>query len=311
MTHDLTLFNDPQREAILHTEGPMLILAGARSGKTRVITHRIARLVKDGVPVSKILSMTFTNKAAREMSERVVRLIKGEHPVVSTFHSFCSRILRQDIHLLDPGYSTNFTILDMDDVRKAITEATAACNLDSTRFKPAFVGHFIDGCKNRGELPGEVTVNAPSDHDKYLRIYKHYQEHLRSMNTLDFGDLLTLTLHLFTSRGDVLQRWQERFDYIQIDEYQDTNHVQYQIARLLAARTGNLCVIGDADQSVYSWRGADIRNIVDFEHDFPGAKTIKLEQNYRCGQRILQAANAVIANNQRRKSKTLFTENSH
>ncbi|HIJ95310.1 MAG TPA: UvrD-helicase domain-containing protein [Desulfuromonadales bacterium] len=311
MTDDLTLFNDPQREAILHTDGPMLILAGAGSGKTRVITHRIARLVKDGVPVYKILSMTFTNKAAREMSERVTRLIKGERPVVSTFHSFCSRILRQDIHLLDPSYNSKFTILDMDDVRKAITESTAACNLDSTRFKPAFVGHFIDECKNRGELPGKVTVNAPCDHDKYLRIYTHYQEHLRNMNTVDFGDLLTLTLQLFQKNEEVLRRWQEHFDYIQIDEYQDTNHVQYQIARLLAARTGNLCVIGDADQSVYSWRGADIRNILDFEKDFPDAKIIKLEQNYRCGQRILQAANAVIANNQRRKSKTLFTENSH
>lgn len=311
MKHDLSIFNLPQREAILHTDGPMLILAGAGSGKTRVITHRIARLVKDGVPVYRILSMTFTNKAAKEMSERVARLIKGEPPIVSTFHSFCSRILRQDIHLLDPAYNSKFTILDVDDVRKAIIESTLACNIDSNKFKPAFVGHFIDDCKNKGELPEEVKLSNNYEDEINLRIYTHYQKHLKSMNTVDFGDLLALTLHLFNKRSDVLNRWQERFDFIQIDEYQDTNRVQYQIARLLAARTGNLCVIGDGDQSVYSWRGADIRNILDFEKDFPDAKVIKLEQNYRCGQRILEAANSVIANNQRRKSKTLFTENIH
>lgn len=311
MKHDLLLFNEPQREAILHTEGPLLVLAGAGSGKTRVITHRIARLVKDGVPVYKILSMTFTNKAAKEMSERVSRLINGEPAIVSTFHSFCARILRQEIHLLDPAYNSKFSILDTDDVRRVVIDSTSACNQDSTKCKPAFVENFIDDCKNKGLLPDEVDPKNSFQDEIYLRIYKEYQKSLKSMNSLDFGDLLTLTLHLFNKRPDVLKRWQERYDFIQIDEYQDTNRVQYKLARLLSARTRNLCVIGDGDQSVYSWRGADIRNILDFEKDFPDAKVIKLEQNYRSGQSILKAANAVIANNENRKSKNLFTQISH
>jgi DNA helicase-2/ATP-dependent DNA helicase PcrA len=311
MIKDLSMFNPPQREAILHTEGPLLVLAGAGSGKTRVITHRIARLVNEGIPVYKILSMTFTNKAAKEMAERVSRLISGEPPTISTFHSFCARILRQDIHLLNNHYNSKFSILDLDDVRRVVINSTLLCNLDSKQYKPAFVEHFIDDCKNKGLLPDEVDIKRDYRDEPYIRIYKEYQKHLCAMNALDFGDLLTLTLHLFNKRPDVLKRWQDRFDFIQIDEYQDTNRVQYQLARLLAARTRNLCVVGDGDQSVYSWRGADIRNILDFEKDFPDAKVIKLEQSYRCGQRILRAANAVIANNANRKSKNLFTENTH
>lgn len=300
--------NPPQKEAVLHGEGPLLILAGAGSGKTRVIVHRIAYLIKErSVPPWQILAVTFTNKAAGEMRERVEKLLGGgELPLISTFHSACARILRREIQHL--GYDANFAIYDDKDAEKLLKEIVAELNLDEKRYPVKSFIAAIDECKNAGKTPEDVPVGDFMA-EKVAQVYAAYQERLRKCNALDFGDLVLLTVRLFEQFPEVLARYQERYRWIQVDEYQDTNPVQYRLVRLLAGKRQNLCVVGDDDQSIYRWRGADIRNILDFEEDFPGVKVVKLEQNYRSTQNILAAAGAVVAKNRGRKGKTLWTEN--
>jgi len=300
--------NPPQKEAVLHGEGPLLILAGAGSGKTRVIVHRIAYLIKErSVPPWQILAVTFTNKAAGEMRERVEKLLGGgELPLISTFHSACARILRREIHHL--GYVANFAIYDDKDAEKLLKEIVAELNLDEKRYPVKSFIAAIDECKNAGKTPEDVPVGDFMA-EKVAQVYAAYQERLRKCNALDFGDLVLLTVRLFEQFPEVLVRYQERYRWIQVDEYQDTNPVQYRLVKLLAGKRQNLCVVGDDDQSIYRWRGADIRNILDFEEDFPEVKVVKLEQNYRSTQNILAAAGAVVAKNRGRKGKTLWTEN--
>ena len=313
MSLDISQFNKPQCEAILHNKGPLLVLAGAGSGKTRVITHRVARLIEDGVPPETILSLTFTNKAAKEMAHRVKAILPDVHPpLISTYHSFCVRVLRNNIHLLDPAYNSKFTILDSDDIRKVVLAAIVKAKVDPDDkiYKPAYIESYIDRNKNNGLLPDKAFDFTFTDIAQ-KKIYKEYQKILKSTNSVDFGDLLTLSLHLLTGHPEVLASWQKRFHWFQVDEYQDTNQVQYDIIRLLSGHTRNLLVVGDDAQAIYSFRGSDLGIILGFEKDFPDAKVIKLEQNYRCGQSILKAANAVIAVNVNKKEKLLFTENRH
>ncbi|MCM2357500.1 MAG: UvrD-helicase domain-containing protein [Geobacteraceae bacterium] len=301
--------NPPQREAVLHGEGPLLILAGAGSGKTRVIVHRIVHLVRElGVPPWQILAVTFTNKAAGEMRERVERLLGGgELPLIATFHSACARILRREIHHL--GYQRNFTIYDDKDAERLLKEIVAEQGLDEKRFPAKSFAAAIDDCKNAGRLPEELATGGDLFREKLGRVYAAYQERLQKCNALDFGDLVMLTVRLFETAPEVLARYREKFRWILVDEYQDTNPIQYRLIRLLAGERRNLCVVGDDDQSIYRWRGADIRNILDFEKDFPGVRVVKLEQNYRSTRTILTAAGAVVAKNRGRKAKTLWTEN--
>jgi DNA helicase-2/ATP-dependent DNA helicase PcrA len=300
--------NPPQKEAVLHGEGPLLILAGAGSGKTRVIVHRIAHLIKErGVPPWHILAVTFTNKAAGEMRQRVERLVgQVEMPAISTFHSACVRILRREIHHL--GYDPNFAIYDDKDSEKLLKEIVSELGLDDKRFPVRMFSAAIDDCKNAGILPGQMEADDPV-RQTVARVYAAYQERLKRCNALDFGDLLLLTVRLLEEAPGVLQAYRERYRWILVDEYQDTNPVQYRLVRLLAGERRNLCVVGDDDQSIYRWRGADIRNILDFEQDFPGVKVVKLEQNYRSTRTILTAAGRVVARNRGRKAKTLWTEN--
>jgi DNA helicase-2/ATP-dependent DNA helicase PcrA len=306
----LSHLNPPQKEAVLHGEGPLLILAGAGSGKTRVIVHRIAHLIKEmGVPPWQILAVTFTNKAAGEMRDRVEKLLgSGQLPLISTFHSACVRILRQEIEHL--GFSSSFAIYDDKDSEKLLKEIAAEMHLDEKRWSVKNLSAAIDDCKNAGQLPEDLEGDDPFV-VQLARVYKAYQERLRKSNALDFGDLVLLTVILFESHPEVLARYQERFQWLLVDEYQDTNPIQYRLVRLLAGKRRNLCVVGDDDQSIYRWRGADIRNILDFEHDFPGVKVVKLEQNYRSTKNILTAAGKVVARNRGRKPKTLWTENPH
>lgn len=304
----LAHLNKPQQQAVQHTEGPLLILAGAGSGKTRVITHRIVHLIrKHGVRPWHILAVTFTNKAAKEMAERVQQLL-GSHdtPLIATFHACCGRILRKDGHQL--GYDASFAIYDDKDSERLLKDVIRELNLDDKRFPPAGIGARIDDCKNRGLLPEELPTGDLWN-QQFIRIYAAYQERLKRCNALDFGDLILQAVRLFEQYPEVLVRWQQRFQWIMVDEYQDTNPVQYRLIRLLAGERRNLCVVGDDDQSIYSWRGADIRNILEFEKDFPGVTVIRLEQNYRSTPTILQAAGAVVARNYGRKPKTLWTEN--
>lgn len=300
--------NPPQKEAVLHGEGPLLILAGAGSGKTRVIVHRIAWLIREkGVPPWQILAVTFTNKAAGEMRERVEKLLGGgEVPLIATFHSACARILRREIHHL--GYDGNFAIYDDRDAEKLLKEIAAGLDLDEKRFPAKALAAAIDDCKNAGRLPEELPI-GDFFQEKLARVYAAYQERLRACNALDFGDLVLLTVRLFETVPEVLERYRERYRWLLVDEYQDTNPVQYRLIRLLAGELKNLCVVGDDDQSIYRWRGADIRNILDFEKDFPGVRVVKLEQNYRSTQTILAAAGRVVEKNRGRKRKTLWTEN--
>uniref|UniRef100_A0A831XG40 ATP-dependent DNA helicase n=1 Tax=Geobacter metallireducens TaxID=28232 RepID=A0A831XG40_GEOME len=300
--------NPPQREAVLHGEGPLLVLAGAGSGKTRVIVQRIAWLIRErGIPPWQILAVTFTNKAAGEMRERVERLVgTGEAPLIATFHSACARFLRRDIHHL--GYDSSFAIYDDKDAEKLLKEVIAGLGLDEKRFPPRSFAAAIDDCKNRGIPPEEIPTGDYSG-EILARVYGAYQERLKKCNALDFGDLLMLTVRLFEEHPEVLARYRDRYRWILVDEYQDTNPIQYRLVRLLAGERRNLCVVGDDDQSIYRWRGADIRNILDFEKDFPGVVTVKLEQNYRSTRNILAAAGAVVAKNRGRKSKTLWSEN--
>lgn len=304
--------NPRQQEAVLHTEGPLLILAGAGSGKTRVLTHRIAYLIEEKkVNPWNILAITFTNKAAGEMRERVDRLVQsGAGSVwVSTFHSLCVRILRRFIEYL--GYENNFTIYDSDDQKTLMKQVLKKLNLDSKQYRERDMMHIISGAKN--ELIGvdEFWKNAQGDWrmKKVAEVYEAYQAELKKNNALDFDDLIFKTVDLFRVNDQVLDYYQERFRYLMVDEYQDTNAAQFELISLLARRYQNLCVVGDDDQSIYKFRGADIGNILNFEETFPGAKVIKLEQNYRSTKNILDAANEVIRNNRGRKEKTLWTAN--
>ena len=304
----LSHLNKPQKQAVLHGAGPLLILAGAGSGKTRVITHRIGHLIRErGVRPVNILAVTFTNKAAKEMAERVRSLLGSDDiPLVATFHATCGRILRKEIHQL--GFDQNFVIYDDKDSERLLKELLRELDLDEKRFPPKTVGARIDDCKNRGLWPDELPLGDLWD-QRFSQIYAAYQDRLKRCNALDFGDLLLLTVRLFEQQPAVLARWQERFQWLLVDEYQDTNPVQYRLIRLLAGERKNLCVVGDDDQSIYSWRGADIRNILEFEKDFPAVTVIRLEQNYRSSSTILKAAGAVVAKNFGRKGKTLWTEN--
>ena len=304
--------NEPQKEAVLHTEGPLLILAGAGSGKTRVLTHRIAYLIEEqGVNPWNILAITFTNKAAGEMRQRVDSLVGfgSESIWVSTFHSACVRILRRYIDRL--GYDNRFTIYDTDDQKTLMKEVCRKVDLDTKRFKERMLLSVISSAKNEMILPGEFELNAGGDFAQLqiAKAYREYEAQLRSNNALDFDDLLVRTVQLLDTQPDVRESYQERFRYIMVDEYQDTNTVQFKLVSLLAGKYRNLCVVGDDDQSIYKFRGANIRNILDFEKEFPDARVIKLEQNYRSTENILNAANGVIRNNKGRKDKTLWTDN--
>lgn len=303
--------NKEQKEAALHTEGPLLLLAGAGSGKTRVLTHRIAYLIDEiGVNPWNILAITFTNKAAGEMRERVERLVGfGSDQIwVSTFHSTCVRILRRHIDKI--GYGNNFSIYDTDDQKTVIKDICKRLNVDTKMYKERSLMSAISSAKDELIGPVEFELSAMGDfHKKTVAgVYKEYQAMLKKSNALDFDDIIVKTIELFKSNQEVLENYQNRFRYIMVDEYQDTNMAQFELIRLLADKYRNLCVVGDDDQSIYKFRGANIRNILDFEKVYPETKVIKLEQNYRSTQSILDAANAVIRNNTRRKDKALWTQ---
>ncbi len=304
--------NGPQREAVYHTEGPLLILAGAGSGKTRVLTHRIAYLIEEkGINPWNILAITFTNKAAGEMRERVDQIVGfgAESIWVSTFHSTCVRILRRHIDRL--GYDTNFTIYDTDDQKTLMKDVCKRLQIDTKVYRERNLLAAISAAKNELITPEEYRLQAEGDfgRQKIASVYEEYEKQMRANNALDFDDLLLKAVQLFQTQPEVLDYYQERFRYIMIDEYQDTNTVQFQLVSLLAAKYRNLCVVGDDDQSIYKFRGANIRNILNFEQVFEDARVIKLEQNYRSTSTILDAANAVIRNNRGRKEKTLWTDN--
>ena len=306
----LDKLNPEQRAAVEQTQGPLLVLAGAGSGKTRVLTCRIAHLIDSGVPAWKILAITFTNKAAREMVERVDALSgeSGKDAWVSTFHSCCARILRRDIEKL--GYKREFAIYDEDDRMTVIKGVAKSLELNDKEFPPKAIKAAISDAKNRMLTPREWLKDAGDNfrNRKLCEAYEKYEIALRGNNALDFDDLLIKTLELLSEHPPVLQYYQDKFDYVLVDEYQDTNIAQYQFVRLMAGGKRNLCVVGDDDQSIYGWRGADIRNILEFEKDFPDCKVIKLEQNYRSTANILDAANQVIAHNAGRKEKALWTQ---
>lgn len=303
--------NDRQCEAVKHTEGPLLITAGAGSGKTKVLTCRIAHLLELGVAPYRILAITFTNKAAKEMKERVTNLVGAQADSIwlSTFHSFCAKLLRFEIDGFH-GYTRNFTIYDSSDQLVLVKDCLKKLNLDDKQFTPRSVLGTISSAKNV-LMDAKAFAAKASDfyEQKVADVYAMYQEKLRENNAVDFDDLLFLAVRLLQENEEVREKYQSRFQYILVDEYQDTNHAQYALTKILAARWRNICVVGDADQSIYAWRGADIRNIIDFTRDYPDAASIKLEQNYRSTKTILHAANAVIDNNESRPKKTLWTEN--
>lgn len=307
---NLNDLNPQQRAAVVKTEGPLLVLAGAGSGKTRVLTYRVAYLVEKGVAPWHILAITFTNKAAREMQERVRALVGegAEDAWVSTFHSCCARILRRDIEKL--GYKRQFAIYDEDDRMQVIRGVAKALNLGDKEFPPKQIRAVISDAKNRMLTPAEWLKESGGDFRsrKLYEAYRDYEAALKGNNALDFDDLLIKALELLADHPPVLEYYRDKFRYILVDEYQDTNAAQYALVRLLAGERHNLCVVGDDDQSIYGWRGADIRNILEFEKDFPECETIKLEQNYRSTGNILDAANQVIAHNGGRKEKVLWTE---
>lgn len=303
--------NDRQCEAVKHTEGPLLITAGAGSGKTKVLTCRIAHLLELGVAPYRILAITFTNKAAKEMKERVTNLVGAQADSIwlSTFHSFCAKLLRFEVDGFH-GYTRNFTIYDSSDQLVLVKDCLKKLNLDDKQFMPRSVLGTISSAKNV-LMDAKAFAAKASDfyEQKVADVYVLYQEKLRENNAVDFDDLLFLAVRLLQEKEDIREKYQSRFQYILVDEYQDTNHAQYALTKILAARWRNICVVGDADQSIYAWRGADIRNIIDFTRDYPDAASIKLEQNYRSTKTILHAANAVIDNNESRPKKTLWTEN--
>ncbi|MDD5623965.1 MAG: UvrD-helicase domain-containing protein [Candidatus Peribacteraceae bacterium] len=313
--------NEPQRQAVEHTQGPLLILAGAGSGKTRALTHRIAHLIHQGIPPWQILAVTFTNKAAKEMKHRIENLLhitEGEDlaawgsrsaklPVMGTFHSICARILRKDIEKL--GRDRSFVIYDQDDQEKLVKEILKKANIDEAELKPRATLGYIGRFKCEALGPAQAAEQATTPRmQRVIEAYKAYEHALRAANALDFDDLILEVVRLFHEMPEVLNRYQETWRFLNVDEYQDTNHAQYLFITLLAQKYRNLCVIGDPDQSIYAFRGADIRNILDFEKEYPQALRIKLEQNYRSTQLILSAADAVIAANPQRPEKTMWTE---
>jgi DNA helicase II / ATP-dependent DNA helicase PcrA len=311
MTPDLSALNPAQRDAVATTEGPLLVLAGAGSGKTRVLTHRIAHIVGElAVEPGRILAITFTNKAAAEMRGRLGALVG---PVartmwVMTFHALCVRILRREADLL--GHTASFTIYDDDDRKRMIASVLAELDIDAKRFPASMFAGRISSAKNELVSPEEYAATASTPPEKLTaKVFPVYQQRLEQANAMDFDDLLAGTVRLFREHPDALGRWRDRFSYILVDEYQDTNHAQYELVNMLAEPHRNLMVVGDDDQSIYSWRGADIRNILEFEKDYPDAMVVRLEQNYRSTKTILEAANHVVANNADRKPKTLWTAN--
>ena len=308
---DLNKLNREQRCAAETLQGPVLILAGAGSGKTRALTYRLANLIDHGVPSYKILALTFTNKAAKEMKKRVADLIgqkEADDAWISTFHSTCARILRRDIEKL--GYNRSFAIYDDDDQNRVMKEILKKLNIDENFISTREIRGKISDAKNRLMNPDDWFRSSSRDRRCSLihDVMVEYEKRMKTLNALDFDDLLLKTLVLFAEHPPVLQAYKERFTYVMVDEYQDTNKAQYEMVRMLTSDSRNLCVVGDDDQSIYGWRGADIRNILDFEKDYPDAKVIKLEQNYRSTANILDAANQVIARNQGRKDKKLWTE---
>ena len=303
--------NNEQREAVQYTEGPLLVIAGAGSGKTSVLTRRIAYLLEHNkVAPWSVLAITFTNKAAKEMRERVAKLVGSvaEDMWVSTFHSMCVRILRREIESL--GYTNHFTILDAADQLTAVKQVCDEQNLDVKRFEPRMLSGAISNFKNQLNTPDRALKMAGNKHEQVVaQVYERYQTKLKAINALDFDDLIMKTVQLFENFPQVLDFYQKKFQYVLVDEYQDTNHSQYRLVKLLAERHKNLCVVGDSDQSIYRWRGADVSNILSFERDYPNAKVVKLEQNYRSTKMVLQAANGVISQNSKRPDKVLWTEN--
>ncbi|MBP1048054.1 DNA helicase PcrA [Enterococcus sp. BWM-S5] len=303
--------NPKQAEAVLHTEGPLLVMAGAGSGKTRVLTHRIAYLIEEkDVNPWNILAITFTNKAAKEMKERVARLLEhgGEDVWISTFHSMCVRILRRNVDQI--GYNRNFTIIDSSEQKTLMKRVMAELNIDPKKYDPRTLLGTISNAKNELQTPEKMAELQGSIYEEIAaKCYDRYQRELRNNQCMDFDDLIMNTIRLFDEQPDTLAFYQNKFHYIHVDEYQDTNHAQYMLVNMLADRFRNLCVVGDADQSIYGWRGADMQNILDFEKDYSDASVILLEQNYRSTKKILSAANDVIKNNRNRKAKNLWTEN--
>ncbi|MDP6409615.1 MAG: UvrD-helicase domain-containing protein [Planctomycetota bacterium] len=301
--------NEPQRAAVTHAEGPLLILAGPGSGKTRVVTHRIAWLVTEhGVRPDEILAITFTNQAAREMRERVERMLPLGGSWICTFHSMCARFLRREIEVLGGGWTRDFSIYDTSDRNALIKKILREKNYDRTRFRPAAVGGWISDWKNGPDAGSMPNEGDGIEEEVLSRVMRAYEEALRSSNALDFDDLLLKTLAVFENHPGVRDAYSSRFRFVSVDEYQDTNRVQYLLTRHLSSYHGNVAVCGDPDQSIYAWRGADLRNILDFEQDFGAPRVIKLEQNYRSTRTILAAAQAVIRNNSERKEKDLWSE---
>lgn len=308
-------FNPEQQIAVDHNEGPLLILAGAGSGKTRVLTHRVARLILEGrAAPQEILAVTFTNKASKEMQHRIYSILSDSglnlqsDIWVSTFHSICVRILRQHLELL--GYTPGFSIYDDGDQLSQIKKVLETLKLDEEVFVPKTIRSRINSAKNLGLNPGDIIASRMMGADqRQAEIYLTYEKLMKQSNALDFGDLLLKTHDLFIHYPGLLEQYQKRFKYILVDEYQDTNHIQYKLIKLLSSATRNLCVVGDEDQSIYGWRGADIKNILDFEKDFPEAKIVKLERNYRSTKNIVLAASQVISRNSQRKEKNIYTDN--
>ncbi|UOF92812.1 DNA helicase PcrA [Fodinisporobacter ferrooxydans] len=304
--------NPQQREAVSHQYGPLLIMAGAGSGKTSVLTRRIAYLISKRVAPWSILAITFTNKAAKEMKERIAKLVGNvaEDIWVSTFHAMCVRILRRDIEKI--GFSSTFTVLDASDQLTAIKQCMSELNIDAKKFEPRAIQTLISQAKNELQSVKKFQEQKQYANDYFGKlagnVYEQYQKKLRMNNSLDFDDLIMKTIELFETHPDVLEFYQKKFQFIHVDEYQDTNHAQYKLIKVLAEAHYNLCVVGDSDQSIYRWRGADISNILNFERDYANATVIKLEQNYRSTKTILQAANQVIANNRSRKAKNLWSD---
>jgi len=302
--------NPTQKEAVLHTEGPLLIFAGAGSGKTRVLTYRVAHLIEQGIDPYHIVAITFTNKAAKEMRERITQITaEGDQVWVSTFHAACTRILRREIEVL--GYTGNFSIYDTADTTRLIKDCVKELNLNEANYPAKSVAHVISAQKNELISPAEYerTTAGSFREGNIANIYDLYQKRLKAANALDFDDIIFKTVELLRDHDDIRLKYQNRFRYVMVDEYQDTNHAQYELVRLFSGYAQNLCVVGDDDQSIYGWRGANIENILRFEKDYPGTKVVKLEENYRSSQTILDAANAVINNNESRAEKQLWTQN--
>ncbi len=310
MSRLLDALNQPQRDAVAGTEGPLLVVAGAGSGKTRVLTHRLAYIIDQGMAKPwEVLAVTFTNKAAGEMKERIEALLGFDisRMWVSTFHSFCARFLRMEAAGLN--YPTNFSILDDDDSRSIVNRSLKEIGISGSQFAPAAVLRRISSAKNKLIDAEQFANDAEGYYDQQVaRVYSLYEHKIRNSAAFDFDDLIGQSVKLLSENDDVRQRWQQRFKYLMVDEYQDTNHAQYMLLKALVGQHRNICVVGDDDQSIYGWRGADISNILSFESDFPGAKVVKLEQNYRSTQTILSAASALIKNNSSRKDKTLWSD---